>query len=51
MSSRNSVSTRSSLTTGGQSYDYFSLTALAKAFPSVERLPFSRFPQAEPVLA
>ena len=41
MSSRNSFSTRSSLTTGGQSYDYFSLTALAKAFPSVERLPFS----------
>ncbi len=41
MSSRNSFSTRSSLSTGGQSYDYFSLTALAKAFPSVERLPFS----------
>jgi aconitate hydratase len=41
MSSRNSFSTRSSLTTGGQSYDYFSLTALAKAFPSVDRLPFS----------
>ena len=41
MSSRNSFSTRSSLTSGGQSYDYFSLTALTKAFPSVERLPFS----------
>ncbi len=41
MTSRNSFSTRSSLTAGGQSYDYFSLTALAKAFPSVDRLPFS----------
>ena len=41
MSSRNSFSTRTSLTTGGQAYDYFSLTTLTKAFPSVERLPFS----------
>ena len=41
MPSRDSFTTKASLTTGGQSYDYFSLPALAKAFPSVERLPFS----------
>ncbi len=41
MSSRNSFSTRTSLTAGRQSYDYFSLPALAKVYPSVERLPFS----------
>ena len=41
MSTRNSFQTKASLTSGGQSYDYFSLPALAKSFPSVERLPFS----------
>ncbi|MBP7778498.1 MAG: aconitate hydratase AcnA [Acidobacteria bacterium] len=41
MSSRNSFNTRMSLRAESQSYDYFSLTALAKAYPSVERLPFS----------
>ncbi|MFN7978779.1 MAG: aconitate hydratase AcnA [Vicinamibacterales bacterium] len=41
MSTRNSFQTKASLTSGGQSYDYFSLPALAKSFPSVDRLPFS----------
>jgi aconitate hydratase len=41
MSTRNSFQTKASLSSGGQSYDYFSLPALAKSFPSVERLPFS----------
>jgi aconitate hydratase len=33
--------TRSKLDVGGLSYDIFSLAALAKQFPAVERLPFS----------
>jgi aconitate hydratase len=41
MTSRDSFHTRASLSSGGQAHDYFSLPALAKAFPTVERLPFS----------
>ncbi len=41
MSSRDSFSTRTSLTSGGRTLSYYSLPALAQAFPSVEKLPFS----------
>jgi len=41
MSSRDSFATRTALKTGDRTLNYFSLPALAKAFPSVERLPFS----------
>jgi len=41
MASQNTFQTRSALTAGGRTLDYFSLPALAKAFPSVGRLPFS----------
>jgi aconitate hydratase len=42
MASLNSFHTRTRLTAGGASYDYFSLPALEKAgFPGVARLPYS----------
>ncbi|MEP7116016.1 MAG: aconitate hydratase AcnA, partial [Acidobacteriota bacterium] len=41
MSSRNSFNTRTPLASGGQTHDFFSLPALARTFPTVERLPFS----------
>ena len=42
MSSLDSFKTRTTLTTGGETIEYFSLTALARAgFPGVERLPYS----------
>ncbi|MGE0361801.1 MAG: aconitate hydratase AcnA, partial [Vicinamibacterales bacterium] len=41
MASQNTFQTRSALTAGGRTLDYFSLPALARAFPSVGRLPFS----------
>ncbi len=41
MSSRDSFSTRTALNAGGRTVNFFSVPALAKAFPSVERLPFS----------
>ena len=38
----NSFNTRSTLTVGNESFDYFSLLALeAKGFPQVGRLPYS----------
>ena len=41
MSSRDSFSTRTALSSGDRTLSYFSLPTLAKAFPSVECLPFS----------
>jgi aconitate hydratase len=41
MPSQNTFHTRTALTAGGRSVEYFSLPALAKAFPAVHRLPFS----------
>ena len=41
MASQNTFHTRTALTAGGRTLDYFSLPALAKAFPAVDRLPFS----------
>jgi aconitate hydratase len=41
MSTLNSFGTRSEIRVGGSSVDIYSLPALAKAFPAVERLPFS----------
>ncbi|MDP1572551.1 MAG: aconitate hydratase AcnA [Vicinamibacterales bacterium] len=41
MPSLDTFKTRTPLTAGGQTVDYFSLPALARAFPHVERLPFS----------
>jgi len=41
MSSRDSFATRTALKAGDRTLNYFSLPALAAAFPSVERLPFS----------
>jgi aconitate hydratase len=41
MASQNTFRTRTALTAGGRTLDYFSLPTLATAFPSVERLPFS----------
>ena len=41
MSSQNSFHTRSALTVGGRTLDYFSLPVLAKTFSAVDRLPFS----------
>ena len=41
MPSQNTFHTRAHFTAGGRTVDYFSLPALAKAFPAVERLPFS----------
>ncbi len=41
MPSQNTFHTRTALTAGGRSVDYFSLPALAARFPSVGRLPFS----------
>ena len=41
MSSQNSFHTRTALTAGGRPLDYFSLPALARAYPAVDRLPFS----------
>jgi aconitate hydratase len=41
MPSRDTFKTRTSLTVGGQTVDYYSLATLARAFPHVERLPFS----------
>ncbi len=41
MPSQNTFHTRAALTSGGRTLDYFSLPVLAKAFPAVERLPFS----------
>ena len=41
MPSQNTFHTRTALTAGGRSVEYFSLPALAKAFPAVRQLPFS----------
>src|SRR5687768_13953137 len=41
MSSRDSFATRTTLESSGRTLQYFSLPTLAKAFPPVERLPFS----------
>ncbi|MGD9904392.1 MAG: aconitate hydratase AcnA [Vicinamibacterales bacterium] len=41
MASLNSFNTRTPLVAGGRTLDYFSLPTLARAFPSVNRLPFS----------
>ena len=41
MSSRDTFATRTALKVGVRTLNYFSLPALAAAFPSVERLPFS----------
>ncbi|MEZ5292983.1 MAG: aconitate hydratase AcnA [Vicinamibacterales bacterium] len=41
MTSRDSFQTRASLPVGDTTFTYYSLPALAKAFPTVERLPFS----------
>jgi aconitate hydratase len=41
MPSLDTFKTRASLTAGGQIAEYYSLAALARAFPHVERLPFS----------
>jgi aconitate hydratase len=41
MSTLNSFGTRSEIRVGGSAVDIYSLPTLAKAFPAVERLPFS----------
>ncbi len=41
MPSLDTFKTRAALTVGTETVDYFSLAALARAFPNVERLPFS----------
>ena len=41
MASLDSFHTRTALTVGGRTVDYFSLPALAKTWPAVDRLPFS----------
>jgi aconitate hydratase len=41
MSSLDSFDTRTTLTAGGETLDYFSLPALAEKFPRVTRLPYS----------
>ncbi|MGE0814835.1 MAG: aconitate hydratase AcnA [Vicinamibacterales bacterium] len=41
MTSRDSFQTRASLPVGDTSFTYYSLPALARTFPTVERLPFS----------
>jgi aconitate hydratase len=41
MPSQDSFHTRTALTVGGRTVDYFSLPALAKTWPAVDRLPFS----------
>ena len=41
MSSLDSFQTRASLTVGGETIHYYSLPALAQAFPGVARLPYS----------
>ena len=41
MSSLDSFKTRASLTVGGETIHYYSLPALAQAFPGVARLPYS----------
>ncbi len=41
MPTLNSFQTKTALTVGGQTYQFYSLPTLAKAFPGVTRLPFS----------
>ncbi|MPZ16316.1 MAG: aconitate hydratase AcnA [Luteitalea sp.] len=41
MSSLDSFDTRTTLSAGGETFDYFSLPALAEKFPQVSRLPYS----------